>query len=357
MKKAIILLLTLSILCAAGMPGYAAAEAASGPKLEAGIVQGDQVPAVLQLLSRGDMVEVTENLDETLSTVVTDQFTGVMETQLLRFLGDEPYESWTGYARYNTEVYASYELAGYPLETLVTNEKVEVLDELDDCYVIAFEMEEEEDAEAEEEATAGTAFVAKTQIGKNPVSADSGSSSKGSSGGRDGGDISIAYHYFHRLSDLTRTGSADVKADRAKLILRYFQRGEIVQIVTEEGYAPELEGYVTILVDGEYAYLPQQWVQRESNEEYTPWEGYAGYNCQLFDNCFLRGEPVQKLNGNTKLTVLWEAEGVFVVQVGATVGCVDALTVRTTPIPSGNGGGNSGSGSSGGGGSWTPPVL
>ena len=106
-----------------------------------------------------------------------------------------------------------------------------------------------------------------------------------------------------------------------------------------------------MLVDGEYAYLPQQWVRRESDEEFVPWDGFAGYGCQLYDNCMLRGQPVKQLNSNTKLTVLWEAEDVFAVQVGD----VSAETIRTTPVPSSSGG-NSGSSSSGGG-AWTPPVL
>ena len=109
------------------------------PKLETGTVQGNNIPAILCQLKKGDLVEVTGNPDDTHATVKTEFGTGTMEMQLLRFAGEEAPESWTGYARWNTGLYESYELAGEALATLKTNTKVEVLEELEDCYLVTVE--------------------------------------------------------------------------------------------------------------------------------------------------------------------------------------------------------------------------
>ena len=111
MKKAIALLLALTILFAAGCSKQAeqpapttvteaiAAPETTGPEttppetepprpsLEPGTVQGSNVPGVLALLSRGDQVEVTGYTDETHATVKTDLGIGTLETWLLRFAG------------------------------------------------------------------------------------------------------------------------------------------------------------------------------------------------------------------------------------------------------------------------------
>ena len=145
MKKAIALLLALTILCMAGCskkeeqpvpttvteataaPETTAPETTPPeteppkPKLEPGTVQGSNVPGVLALLSRGDQVEVTGYADETHATVKTDLGTGTLETWLLRFAGEAQPESWTGYARWNTGFYSDYDLAGTAPTTLKTN--------------------------------------------------------------------------------------------------------------------------------------------------------------------------------------------------------------------------------------------
>ena len=197
----------------------------------------------------------------------------------------------------------------------------------------------------------------------------SGSSGGGYSGPQDGGDISMAYYGLSLLSDVTfedeeekeKTGPALVRVDGAKLILLYFQMGDTVQIVAEEGFAPEVEGYVTILIDETYAYVPENWILREGEEPFESWDGYAGYDCKLFDNYLLRGKAIKQLPVNTKLTVLWDDGVVALVRLNdkdETTGFVASSTVRTIPVPPSTGG-DTGSSSSGGssGPVWTPPAL
>lgn len=319
----------------------------SMPKLEAGTVQGDNIPAILCQLKKGDSVEVTGNPDDTHAAVKTEFGTGTMELQLLRFAGEEPAESWTGYARWNTGLYESYELVGKALATLKTNTKVEILEELEDCYLVMVDGK--------------TGFVAKAQVSKWPIQSSSGGSSggssgSGSSGGQDGGDIALAFYgKVHLLSSLTKTGSAQVRVDGAKVVLKYFNLGDTVQIVAEEGFAPELEGYMTILVDDTYAYIPQSWVHKEADPAFDSWDGFAGYNCKLYDNYLLRGKEVKPVYGNTALTVLWTAGDVSVIRVGDTIGYASTETLRTTrlPVQKPQKGGSSG----GGGSEWTPPAM
>lgn len=300
------------------------------PKLETGTVQGDNIPAILCLLNRGDLAEVTGYTDEAHAAVKTDFGSGTMETQLLRFADEETPESWTGYARWNTGFYESYEMGGKAPTTLKTNTKVEVLEELEDCYLVTVDGE--------------TGFVAKAQVSKWPI--------KSSSGGQDGGDISLAsWGKVQLLSSITKTGSAQVRVDGAKVVLKYFQLGDTVQIVAEEGFAPELEGYMTILVDGTYAYIPEVWVHRDEDPAFESWDGFAGYDCQLYDNYQLKGKPMKQVSGNTALTVLWTAGEVSIIRVGDTIGYASTDTLHTTPIPAQKDQGN------GGGSEWTPPAM
>lgn len=348
MKKGFVIALALAQLLTLGLPAKASADPQE--KLEVGMVRGNDIPAIIQLLTRGDIIEVTEEVDDTFSSVTTGERTGIMETQLLRFADEEPYEPWTGYAMHNTGIYATYELAGKPIKTLSANTKLEILDELDDCYIIPFEQKTK-DENGDEIVLWETAFVPKTQVSKHPVQSDSGSSSGGGFvGGEDGGDIAMAAAgFFHRLSQVSLVRDGMVRADGAKVILRFYQAGDLVQIVPEE--KAELEGFVKILAEGEYAFLPEEWVQREGDPEFTQWDGYAGADCRIFENYLLRGKPVKQLSVNTKLTVLWETEDVFLVQVGDLVGYVSAKAVRTTPVPPSSGSDTSESGI------WTPPVL
>lgn len=385
MKKVFALLLALTLVFAAGcsnkteQPAPTAAptvpEATAAPettlpetepplpKLEAGTIQGDNIPAILCLLKKGDLVEVAGYVDETYAMVTVGDAVGTVEKELLRFAGEGPYESWTAYARWGTALYGSYKLTGEPSETLKTNTELTILDELENCYLV--------------QAGEDTGYIAKKQASKwritsSPKTEDdssSGSSSGGgSSGGRDGGNISLtaaeeSMGQIVLLTEVTRTGSAEIRADGGAVILKYFDLGDTVQIVAEEGFAPELPGYTTILEDGVYAYVPTAWVRKSGDEEFTSWDGFAGYSCYLYDNYELRGEPVKQIYANKAITVLWQAGDVSLIRVGDDVGYISTETARTTRIPTqktqedGGGGSSGGSSGGGGGGQWTPPAM
>ena len=154
MKKILALLLALTLVFAAGcsnkteqpaptaaptVPETAAPETTLPetepplPRLEAGTIQGDNIPAILCLLKKGDLVEVTGYAEDGSAIVKIGDAVGTVEKELLRFAGEGPYESWTAYARWGTALYGSYKLTGEPSETLKTNTELTILDELENC--------------------------------------------------------------------------------------------------------------------------------------------------------------------------------------------------------------------------------
>lgn len=324
---------------------------APAPRTVEGTVQGVHIPAILSFPQRGDIVQVTGYPDEATATVTVGDAQGSLAKVLLRFDSEESYEAWQAYAKYNTQVFDGYTLVGEPLATLKTNTQMTVLDDLGECYLV-----QTEDL---------TGYIAKTQASKWRIkgsSSSAGSGSGGSGTGKDGGDISLTgFEGDIRpvlLADTVKTGAAQVRADGGRVVLKYFDRGDKVQLVLDAEVAPEIPGYALILEDGVLAYIPVDWVEKPGDEVFQPWEGYAGYQCKRYDNFELAGKSLGQLSGNKKITVLWKSGDVLLVQSGDSVSYIAESTARTTPIPRSSGG-SSGSGGSGGGGgdNWTPPKL
>ena len=161
------------------------------------------------------------------------------------------------------------------------------------------------------------------------------------------------------LADTVKTGAAQVRADGGRVVLKYFDRGDKVQLVLDAEVAPEIPGYALILEDGVLAYIPVDWVEKPGDEVFQPWEGYAGYQCKRYDNFELAGKSLGQLSGNKKITVLWKSGDVLLVESESGVSYIAESTARTTPIPRSSGGssGSGGSGGGSGGGDWTPPKL
>jgi hypothetical protein len=298
-------------------------------------VQADDAPAILALLNRGDTVDVVGEFDEEHYVIKIESGYGLVEKQLLRLPGEPAYEVWTGYAHADAEVCSNYQLTGEAVETLKLNTQVEVLDELKHCYVVKVGE------------TAG--FILKSQLSKNWIQYSGG----GDSGGADGGDISLQFGGIVTLSAIPQTGdvtgTAEVLADGAQVILGFFNRTEMAPVVSEEGFAPDWNGYYTLYLNGMYAYLPQNLAQLESDAAYESWEGFAGYNALVYDHYLVLDDGI-KLSVNTTVTVLWDGGDFLAVDIDGEIGYMDAEKVGTSRYSTGGGGGNSGS-------DWTPPAL
>jgi hypothetical protein len=312
----------------------------------------DKTPAVLMLLSRGDAVDVVGAYDEEHLIIKTANGYGLVQNQFLRTEGTEPYETWTGYAYADTEVFSDVWFLTEPVRTLSRNEEVEVLEELNHGYLIRIEETE--------------GFVSKDGISRAYLSSGwsggSGSSSGGSTGA-DGGDISLAFYGGGRVLLLSAidqsgdvTGTATVLCDGAPVVLGYFDREDIIPLVTEEGFAPTWEGYWTVYLNGLYAYVQKALVLAPGEEAFALWEGYSASNTQVYRDNTLLGDPISTLNVNTEITVLWELENCYVIQAGDVTGCIAKEQAGADQFYVGSwSGGSSSSGSSGG--DWTPPAL
>ena len=324
------------------------------PKLVTATIMGEHIPVIRLLLAKDEAVEATGYESETIAQVQTEAGTGTVETRFLSF-PDEAFEPWTAYAQWNAGLYPSFDLLGETEVKLNTNSKLEVLAELGDCYYVNYNGK--------------TGFVSSGQISKwqyvAPEVTEGKSGSSSGSSPRDGGDITMMERLPLRLlAETTKTGSAQAKIDGVPVVIRYASLGEQVQVVAEEGFADSLPGYLTIReTDGSYAYVPESWVQKDGDKAFESWEGFAGYNCKLYDNFTLSGKERKPIYGNTAVKVLWDTGTVAYIQAGDDLGFAPSGTLRTTRLPapsaedSGGGSSHSSSSSSSGGGDWTPPKL
>lgn len=317
----------------------------TAPKTSSVRVMGDNIPVIRALLKKGTSLEVT-GYDGSYAKGTAPEGEGLVQTQFLRF-PDEVFEPFTGYAMWNAGLYTDFTCLGEPTAAFGTNTKLEVLEELDDCYFVSSDGK--------------SGFVPKAQVSKYPIqpSTDEGGSSGGSggSGPQDGGDITMGRPFgIYRMADAVKTGQAQAKVDGIPLVLRFCAYGETVAVL-ESGGAPELPGYTAILEsDDSTAYIPTAWL--ESSRSFTPWDGYAGGSCKLFDNPTLSGKEVTVIYTNKPLTVLWDTGTAAFVQVEEKRYFAASATLRDTPVPAAPEDSSGGSGGSGGSSDlWTPPVL
>ena len=319
----------------------------TAPKTREVQVMGDRIPVIRLLLQQGQTLEVT-GYEGAYAKVTAGEEQGLVETGFLRF-PDEPFESRTAYALWNAGLYPDFSCLGEPLEKLATNTKLEVLEELENClYVQAGEK-------------LGFVPLAQQSRYRYQPPADNGSGSSGGSGGsgpQDGGDITLMHPGNLRLlADTVKTGEARVKVSGVPLVLRFCDYGDPVSVL-ESGGAPELPGYTAILEsDGTTAYIPTAWL--EGGETFTPWEGYAGSNCKLYEDYLISGKEVKTLYTNKPLTVLWDSGLTALVQADGERFYAASTTLRQTPLvvppaPEDGGGSSSSGGSSD---LWTPPAL
>lgn len=314
------------------------------PETEDAAILADHVPAILAIFSRGDTLDVVGEYDESYYVVKLEQGYGLVEKQLLALPDAESYEVWTGYARWNARLYNNYRLSGVPTQSLTTNTRVEVLDDLGEVLVV--------------KVGDLTGFLSADTVSRSVIQGGGGSGgSGGSSGGQDGGDIHLGVSGGITLLSAIRqegdvTGQATVRADGTEVVLGFYDRDDIAKVVIEEGFCEDWEGYDTVLLDDLYAHVPQNLVRTSGEEAYTPWDGYAKYSAQLYDNFYLQGEGTI-LPSNTAVHVLCDLGDCHLVTVNETTGYIAKDYVSLTR----SSGGSGGSGGSSGGSEWSDPVL
>ncbi len=155
----------------------------NGPEYETfdnckGLILSDETEAYLCIYLRGEEVKVTEVGEETCSILV-GEFIATVPRWAVWMEGDAVYEPWVGYGRWGKTAWTEYQMRN-ELQTISTNQRIRVVDELTEIgqYVI-----EEENGEI------GYTFLDSLSRKAYVSGGGSGSSGGGSgSGGSGGGD-------------------------------------------------------------------------------------------------------------------------------------------------------------------------
>ena len=308
------------------------------PDTLSAVALADRTYVVLETVDRDTVVQIVEAYDEDYYLVKTEKGYGLMEKRLVRLDGEAAYESWTGYAGYQAVLYQNYQLLPGGERTLNMNAKVQVLEDMNGTLVV--QMDD------------GIGYMPSAEVSRAYIQPSTGG---GGGGGADGGDISLgAQMGVMPLANIITpsgeaSGKATVLADGAEIILGWFDRNDPVAIVNEDGFIEEKEGWYGIYQDGLYGYVRENLIRKDTEEAYSPWNGYAKYQAKLFDDYYLNGDPVSKLTTNAEVQVLEDLGWCYLVSTGSTTGYMAKDTVSQTRITYSGGGG--------GGESWTPPAL
>ena len=77
---------------------------------------------------------------------------------------------------------------------------------------------------------------------------------------------------------------------------------------TEVNVIGQFKDYYVIEGEEVDLLVEKRFVRLDSEEPFESWNGYAKSGAKVFDNVYLRGEPIAELKKNTKVTVL-EGQG------------------------------------------------
>ena len=388
MKKtiALILLLSLTFLCACGeAPAPAGAPTAEPaveptaeptptpvptPETEEAEVIALEAPAIMARLDRGDSVELMGKEIRYMDyyIVKSDKGYGLMHKQFLRLENEEEYESWTGYALDDTVMYSDYTMSTVLFQDFNKNDELTVLEKLDTCYVAAFGEQ--------------TGVIALDELRDNNRQnwdvdyggGDGGASSSGGGGGgwngvpQDGTDIvisgfmSASSPVLEKLAtvieqtDKEVIGTAEVVVTGAPLIAAFYERGDKVQVLEWGDELTKLD------IFGFEAQTQTRFLRDMSKAEYEQWQGFTVQGAKLYKNIDMTGTNYIPLNANVEFTVLADMGECYLAENDSEIGYLIKDQVRTEKITASyNAGGDySGGGSSGGGGAdggWSAAVY
>lgn len=290
------------------------------PETAEAVVQVSGAPVILDLLLRGDTVELVGRFDEGHYLVKTGLGYGMVEKELLRPEEEAPYEPRTGYARDQAAIYDNFRLVGSPVNALAADTAVELLEDLGDCLLVRFG-----------ELTGYMAPESLTNAGTENKGARSTASPEA---GEDGGDITLGTGTpVPAPQEGTVGGRAVALADGTPVVLAYFDREQTVRVVTEAGFAEEKDGYRTVLLDGMYGWIAQEQIRLEGEASYESWDGFSGPAAQVYDNFWLQGEPVARLDRNDRVRVLYELDHCYLVELEGGLGYMARDQVSAEEVP------------------------
>ena len=304
------------------------------PQTKPATAIADDTQIVVCTLDRGETVEVVGDYDERYVIVLTKSGYGLVDRALL-YLSDAPaFEQWNGYAYSGAKLYSHYLRFPNDAQSLNMNTAILVLAEYGNGCVV--------------QVGDTVGYMRRSEISKHYIqyTPDSGS--------QDGGDISMQEQWKITLlanvlpQEGTPKGNAAILVDDAEVILGWYERGEQVLVIDEEGYAPQKEGFLAVWVHDALGYVREELLLIDGDEAYVSWTGFARYNAGVYEDYYLTGEPVTTLSTNQRVQILWDLGNCYMVQLGEEICFMLKTEVSETEIVYG---GNTG------GGEWSDPVM
>lgn len=128
------------------------------------------------------------------------------------------------------------------------------------------------------------------------------------------------------------------RAAYGEAVFTTLKKGEQIEIIGQ------FKDYYVIAGEEIDLLVEKRFARMDGEEAYTVWKGYAKAGTKVYDNPYLRGEPVAELTGNTELNVLEGGTGWLFVQWNGGEGYMDPDQLNKW-----RGGGNSGGGNYSGG--------
>lgn len=300
-------------------------------------VLADGAGAIVRTFALGERVTIAD-AREGYYLVETQEGQLLVERWLVRAEGTESPQSYTAYARGNTEIYPDPYLEGERLAALNANVQLTV----EDAFGLLVRV-------VLQDGRRGYALA--SAVSRNRIS----SGSRGSSGGQDGGDIPLAAPRSEGLGvvrlgqvrsqapDKAVPAAGVVLADGVEGYLALFQRDETVRVLAREAES------CTLLVDGRTVPMASWLLSFEDQAPFEPFPAYAASKARFHDHWRLLDEG-KELKVNTKLTVVGQLPRGYVVQIDGETGYMALADVSLQHVSV-----SSGSGSSGG--DWTDPTL
>ncbi len=294
----------------------------------------DEAGVIGKLFALGEQVDVKAERDG--YYVIADEDGELLvEKWLVRMEDEKEPKPYTAYARSGAEIFRDPYLEKERIASLSTNTKLTVEDAFGQLVRVTLS-----------DGSEGYALAA--SVSKSKITSGGGKSE-----GHDGGDIPIG-NFEHRgfsaqkLGNRIREkgksltpGKGTILAEGVEGYIALFDRGDRVRVL-EKGRTTCM-----VLVGERTGTMYTRLLILDSDSVYRAWDGYAKANAPLHGHYRLLDEGT-KLKTNTKIHVIGEIEGAYIVEVNAQRGYIPAEYISEKKITSSSG--SSGSG-------WTDPTL
>ena len=257
----------------------------------------------------------------------------LIEQRFLRLETEAPHSEWTGYAAWDTAVFADAYMEGEPIASLTFNQTVSVIEAGEGWACITWGDT--------------TGYCDPDKLSASPRNAGGGG------GAGDGSDVPMGnLSHWGGVSQLgaymgpefekMEPVSATVLIGEARVYLSLTVRGSELKVMTAD------DAVCTVWMEGFQVTIPRILVYLEGDDLYEQRTVYCRYGAELCGEYQLRN-VLKTPPMNTALLVLDEVPGCLIVELEGEVYYVDPSLVSDHMITGGNGGGN--------GGGWTPPAM